>query len=249
MPIKCAGAPQKAMYLSCDDWLRRGVLSNVNVEFNNAGGVLFGVATYVAPLMKYIEKYKIKLAFNSNLIKVDGNRKVAWFEVKDTAGNVTVEEKAFDILHVVPPQTPPCLVRNSLLADAAGWCEVDHKTLQNPRYLNVFSLGDVSSTPNAKTAAAARKQVGIVAKNIISYRLGQPLDAKYDGYGSCPLTVEKGKVILAEFGYGGKLLPTFPLDSTVPRSSAWFLKATLLPWVYWNLMIKGREWLANTTPQ
>jgi hypothetical protein len=41
-----------------------------------------------------------------------------------------------------------------------------------------------------------------------------PLPLKYDGYGSCPLTVEKGKVVLAEFGYGGKLLPTFPLDPT-----------------------------------
>ena len=29
----------------------------------------------------------------------------------------------------------------------------------------------------------------------------------YNGYGSCPLTVERGKIILAEFGYGGKLLP------------------------------------------
>lgn len=35
-------------------------------------------------------------------------------------------------------------------------------------------------------------------------------DAIYDGYGSCPLTVERGKIVLAEFGYGGKLLPSFP---------------------------------------
>jgi sulfide:quinone oxidoreductase len=67
----------------------------------------------------------------------------------------------------------------------------------------------------------------------------------YDGYGSCPLTVERGRIVLAEFGYGGKLLPTFPLDPTVPRKSAWFLKATLLPWIYWNGMLRGREWLAR----
>lgn len=249
MPIKCAGAPQKAMYLSCDNWLRNGVQKDIEVEFNNAGGVLFGVPTYVAPLMRYINKYSIDIAFNSNLVKVDGKNKVAWFEVKDSEGKITIKEKSFDMIHVVPPQTAPCVIRNSPLADAAGWCEVDHNTLQNPKFSNVFALGDVASTPNAKTAAAARKQVGIVAKNILSYRLGQPLVAKYDGYGSCPLTVEKGKVILAEFGYGGKLLPTFPLDSTIPRKSAWFLKATMLPWVYWNLMLKGREWLADSTPQ
>jgi len=249
MPIKCAGAPQKAIYLSCYDWLQRGVLKNINVEFNNAGAVLFGVATFVPPLMKYIDKYNVKLAFNSNLVRVDGNKKLAWFEAKDAEGNVTVHEKSFDMLHVVPPQTAPCLVRNSPLADAAGWCEVDHKTMQSTKFPNVFSLGDVASTPNAKTAAAARKQVVIVAENLLSYRLGNPLTAMYDGYGSCPLTVERGKVILAEFGYGGKLLSTFPLDPTIPRKSAWFLKATMLPWVYWNLMLKGREWLAKTTPQ
>lgn len=249
MPIKCAGAPQKAMYLSCDHWLREGVLNKINVEFNTAGAVLFGVATYVPPLMKYVEKYNAKLAFNSNLVKVDGERKLAWFDVKDADGNITRQEKPFDFLHVVPSQQPPLVVRNSPLADAAGWCEVDQYTLQSPRYPNVFSLGDVCSAPNAKTAAAARKQVIIAAQNLLSLREGRPLSEKYDGYGSCPLTVEKGKIILAEFGYGGKLLPTFPIDSTVPRSSAWFLKATLLPWVYWNCMLKGREWLAKCTPQ
>jgi len=31
MPIKCAGAPQKAMYLSADHWLKSGVLNNIDV--------------------------------------------------------------------------------------------------------------------------------------------------------------------------------------------------------------------------
>ncbi|HSI94998.1 MAG TPA: FAD/NAD(P)-binding oxidoreductase [Methylophilaceae bacterium] len=247
MPIKCAGAPQKAMYLSCDHWLKKDVLKNINVEFHNAGGVLFGVAAFVPPLMKYVEKYNAKLVFNSNLVKVDGNKKLAWFDYKDFAGNIIRKEKSFDLLHVVPPQVPPDLVKNSPLADAAGWCEVDHATLRHPRYHNVFSLGDVCSAPNAKTAAAARKQVVIVAENLIAARQGRPLTHAYDGYGSCPLTVETGKIILAEFGYGGKLLPTFPLNPIIPRYTAWFLKATLLPWFYWNCMLKGHEWLTKCT--
>lgn len=247
MPIKCAGAPQKAMYLSCDHWLKQGILNRINVEFNLAGPALFGVATYVPPLMKYIDKYKVKLVFTSNLVKIDGSKKIAWFDIKDAEGNVTKVEKSFDILHAVPPQIPPEVVSSSPLADAAGWCEVNQHTMQHPRFPNVFAVGDICGTTNAKTAAAARKQVVVVAENIISFRAGIPLLSMYDGYGSCPLTVEKGKVILAEFGYGGKLLPTFPLDSTIPRSSAWFLKATLLPWLYWNCMLKGREWLAKST--
>lgn len=245
MPIKCAGAPQKAMYLSCDHWLKQGTLNNIDVEFNLAGAALFGVPTFVPPLMKYVEKYNARLAFNANLVKVDGPARTAWFEVKDADGNVTVQEKTFDMLHVVPPQVAPDFIRQSPLADAGGWCEVNPHSLQHLRYPHIFGLGDVCGTSNAKTAAAVRKQIVVVAENLLALRKQAPLPLKYDGYGSCPLTVEKGKVVLAEFGYGGKLLPTFPLDPTRARRSMWFLKATLLPWFYWNGMLKGREWLTR----
>lgn len=247
MPIKCAGAPQKAMYLSCDYWLHQGVLNNINVEFNTAGAVLFGVADFVPSLMKYVQRYHAKLAFNSNLVKVDGPNKIATFDVKDSEGKITRADKPFDMLHVTPPQVAPDFLSNSPLADAAGFCEVNPKTLQHVRYSNIFSLGDACSSPNAKTAAAARKQIVIVADNLMAAREGKELPDIYDGYGACPLTVERGKVILAEFGFGGKLLPTFPLDPTAPSRFAWFLKARVFPWLYWNGMLKGREWLTRST--
>jgi len=247
MPIKCAGAPQKAMYLSGDHWFKRGNLNQMDIEFNLATPGLFGVKTYVEPLMEYVKKYQAKLVFTSNLVKIDGKAKKAWFDIKDAEGNVTQVEKSFDMIHVTPPQVAPDVISSSPLADAGGWCEVEQHTLQHPRFPNVFAVGDICGTPNAKTAAAARKQIVVVANNVISLRADVALLSFYDGYGSCPLTVEKGKVILAEFGYGGKLLPTFSLDSTKPRKSAWFLKATLLPWVYWNCMLKGREWLAKSS--
>ncbi len=245
MPIKCAGAPQKAMYLSCFEWEKRGLLSHIQVELNNAGPALFGVKDYVEPLMLYIRRYKATLNLSTTLVKVDGPNKTAWFQLKDAEGNVTTAEKKFDMLHVVPPQTAPDFIRQSPLSDANGWVEVNQHSLQHVRFPNVFGVGDVTNTPNAKTAAAARKQVVIVAENILALRDNEPLPSRYDGYGSCPLTVEKGKIILAEFGYGGKLVPTFNWDSTLPRKSAWLLKKYILPWLYWNLMLKGREWLAR----
>ena len=248
MPIKCAGAPQKAMYLSCDYWRKQGVLDSIAVQFNLAGAVLFGVPAFVPPLMKYVEAYNARLAFQSTLIKVDGPNKTAWFDVTGADGSVTRVEKTFDMLHVVPPQQAPDVIRRSELADKAGWFDTDPATLQHPRYPEIFALGDVCGTSNAKTAAAARKQVVVVAENLLALRNGAVLPKRYDGYGSCPLTVENGKVILAEFGYGGKLLPTFPLDPTVARKSAWLLKATLLPWFYWNGMLKGREWFTDCKP-
>jgi sulfide:quinone oxidoreductase len=248
MPIKCAGAPQKAMYLSCDNWRRRGVLSNTEVEFHTAANVLFGVPAYVPALMKYVERYGIKLNFESKLVAVDGDARVATFERKNANGGLERVQREFDMLHAVPPQTAPDFVAKSPLAGETGFITVDQDTLQHTRFPNVFALGDSTTTPNAKTAAAARKQAPVVAINLISVLEGGEPVVAYDGYGSCPLTVELGKIVLAEFGYGGKLLPSFPkwlLDGEQPTRAAWFLKDRMLPTIYWHFMLKGREWLAK----
>jgi len=243
MPIKCAGAPQKAMYLSCDHWLRGGVLDQIEVAFHNAGAVLFGVADYVPALMEYVEKYSIDTQFSSNLIAVDGAAGQATFATSE--GDVT---RDFDMLHVVPPQVAPQFLADSALAADSGFTDVDQHTLQHVRYPNVFGLGDAGSMPNAKPMAAARKQAPVVAVNLLQQLGGHGPRSGYDGYGSCPLTVERGKIVLAEFGYGGKLMPSFPewiIDGTRPQRLSWILKADVLPWIYWNGMLKGREWLAG----
>ncbi len=248
MPIKCAGAPQKAMYLSCDIWREAGVLGDIEVEFHNAGAVLFGVATYVPALMEYIGKYGIDLQLESKLVAVDGPNRTATFERKGTDGAVERIERTFDMLHAVPPQVAPEFVAHSPLAAESGFIDVDPATLRHVRYPNVFALGDAANTSNAKTAAAARKQAPVVAVNVLAALEGKEPVADYDGYGSCPLTVERGKIVLAEFGYGGKLLPSFPswlLDGTKPSKAAWFLKERMLPPIYWQAMLKGREWMAH----
>jgi len=247
LPIKCPGAPQKAMYLSCSEWQARGYLENIEVELNIADAALFSVPIFVPYLMAYVKKYNAKLCFNSNLIAIDGVKKIATFAVKDEAGNLSTVEKSFDMLHVVPPQGPHECIKQSLLANANGWVEVDQYSLQHLRYSNVFALGDCCSSPNSKTLAAVRKQVVVVAVNLLAHlhKLNMPL--KYDGYGACPLTVEHGKIILAEFGFGGKLLPSFPwlINPLKASKLAWILKKDLLPWIYWHIMLKGREWLAR----
>ncbi|WP_223423794.1 bifunctional protein tyrosine phosphatase family protein/NAD(P)/FAD-dependent oxidoreductase [Tateyamaria pelophila] len=248
MPIKCAGAPQKAMYLSGDAWFRRGVLKNIDIQFNNAGGVLFGVKDYVPALMEYVKKYDASLNFFHNLVAVDGPAKKAWFDVAKPDTPVERVEMDFDMMHVCPPQTAPDFIRVSPLADAAGWIDVDQATLRHKTYDNVWSLGDVMNAPNAKTAAAARIQAPIVAENLVADMRGGAPVAQYNGYGSCPLTVERGKIVLAEFGYGGTMLPSFPkflIDGTKPTRAAWFLKEKMLPPVYWKGMLKGREWMAK----
>ena len=248
MPIKCAGAPQKSMYLSADHWTRQNVLKDIDIEFHNAGGVLFGIKEYVPALEEYVAKYQIGLNFHHNLVAVDGPLRTAWFDVvkPDVAPERIAVE--FDMMHVTPPQCAPDFIAASPLADAAGWVDVDQASLRHKTYENIWSLGDVMNAPNAKTAAAARKQAPVVADNIIADIRGRAAVSQYDGYGSCPLTVERGKIVLAEFRYGGALQPSFPtwlIDGTKPSRLAWLLKEKILPPIYWKAMLKGREWLAR----
>ncbi len=248
MPIKCAGAPQKALYLSGDHWYREGVLDNIDIQFMNAGGVLFGVKDYVPALQSYMNRYRADLHFFHDLTAIDGPAKKAWFEVKTPETEARTVEVEFDMIHVVPPQVAPDFVRVSPLADASGWVDVDQATLRHKTYENVWSLGDVMNAPNAKTAAAARMQAPIVAENVADDIDGRSPTAIYNGYGSCPLTVEKGKIVLAEFGYGGTLLPSFPkwvIDGTRPTRAAWFLKEQILPPFYWKAMLRGKEWMVK----
>jgi sulfide:quinone oxidoreductase len=181
-------------------------------------------------------------------VAIDGPARKAWFDVADGEGKTTRVERSFDMIHVCPPQTAPDFIRVSPLADDVGWLDVDQNTLRHRRFENVYGLGDVINAPNAKTAAAARKQAPVVAQNIVHDLAGGANVAHYDGYGSCPLTVERGKIVLAEFGYGGRLLPSFPhwvVNGTRPSRVAWLLKEKILPPLYWGGMLKGREWLAR----
>jgi sulfide:quinone oxidoreductase len=85
-----------------------------------------------------------------------------------------------------------------------------------------------------------------------------PLMSAYQGYASCPLIVARGRTILAEFGYGGKLMETFGSSGAFPLNMIgtegkyqqrffYFLKEQLFPFVYWNLWTRGM-WYGTTGP-
>ncbi len=240
MPIKCAGAPQKIMYLAADRFRKKGIADKVNVEFFNAGPGMFGVPFFAKALTKVVADYGITTNFGHNLVAIDGAAKTATFEATDADGKKSKVTKDFDMIHVTPPQSAPDFIKSSPLANEGGWVDVHQGTLQHNKFSNVFGLGDVASTPNAKTAAAVRKQVPVVVDNILKLLDKKELVEGYDGYGSCPLTTSLSTVMLAEFSYGGKVTPSFPfLDPRTNSRLWWFGKTFGFPWLYWKIMIKG----------
>jgi sulfide:quinone oxidoreductase len=236
-PIKCAGAPQKALYLAADYFQKHG--RKADLRFYTAAGAMFGVPFYSGALDQVMAAYQATPVFGHKLVAVDGAAKTATFETSAN-GEKLREQVRFDFLHVVPPQSAPDFIRNSTLADAAGWLDVDKSTLQHLRHPTIFGLGDCTSTPNSKTAAAVKSQVPVVVANVSSALQGGGNVLEYDGYAACPLTTSAGKVLLAEFCYGGAVSPSLPLDPRVPRRMYWWLKKSLLPYFYWNVLLRGK---------
>lgn len=86
---------------------------------------------------------------------------------------------------------------------------MDKSTTQHTKYANVFSIGDASSLPNSKTAAAITSQVPVLVDNLLAVMNGQKPTAAYDGYASCPLLTGHNELMLCEFKYGGVPKETF----------------------------------------
>lgn len=236
MPIKCAGAPQKAMYLAADHFRRSGL--KIDISFHTPGPSMFGVLFYAKALSEVVAQYGITPRYNHNLVAVDGPGKRAVFETGPSDARAKVEF-AFDFLHVVPPQSAPDFIKTSPLADASGWVAVDKQTLRHTQHANVWGLGDCTTTPNSKTAAAVRAQAPVLVANLLRALGGASEEARYDGYASCPLTTSRGKIMLAEFVYDGVVTPSFAGDPRIPRRRYWWLKKHYLPYLYWEQMLRG----------
>lgn len=239
-PIKCAGAPQKIAYLAADYWRQQRVLPDIRVVLVLPTPGMFGVPEFSEELERVVSRYGIDVLKSSEVTEIDGaGRNLV---VTDNAAETT-SSLDFDFLHTVPPQSAPDWLKATPLADAAtpgGYVEVEKYTMQHTRYDNVFALGDAGSTPNSKTGAAIRKQAPVLVENLTAVMAEHEPTARYGGYASCPLTTARDKMLLAEFDYSMRPAPSFPgIDTTRERKDMWYLKRHGLPFMYWNLMLKG----------
>ena len=242
MPIKCPGAPQKIAYLA-DDAIKRdpALAARSKVIYATATPGIFGVPTYAAPLREVVARKGIEARYSHVLTEVRAASKEAVFTVKKEGEEPREEVISYALLHVTPPMAAPDVVAQSPLAAASGFVEVDQYSLQHVRFANVFAIGDVSGMPNSKTAAAVRGQAPVLVANLLAQLDGGQGSGSYDGYSCCPLITGYGKTIMAEFNYKQEPTPSFPLDPTVERWSMWWVKVNLLPWLYWNRMLKGAD--------
>lgn len=258
-PLKCGGAPQKIMYLAESHWRKSHVRGASQVVFATPGTIIFGIPQIAQTLMNVVGRKDINLRFGYKLAKVDGPNRIAWYEFADHQKEYNHKEVKtekdgkltgihYDFMHTAPPSVAPDFIRNSVLANETGWLEVHKHTLQHLRYANIFGLGDVAALPTAKTGAAVRKQVPVVVENLQLMRSRNIIGSKaYNGYSSCPIVTDYGKMVLAEFDYDNNFTPDPKLKQLLISDSAkehwrlWMLKKYGLPYLYWNKMLKGKD--------
>ena len=102
--IKCAGAPQKILWMALSQWERDGVRKEILPIFATGGAAMFAVPKYSKALEELRVKRRVEGLFQHNLVGIDYKNKTATF--KNLAEDGKEVEKEFGFLHVVPPQKP-----------------------------------------------------------------------------------------------------------------------------------------------
>ena len=237
-PVKCPGAPQKIMYIAEEYFRKHNVRDNIEVVYNTALPVIFGVKKYAAALRGVCERRNIAVNVQTNLIHINPESQEAVFQRLDKPNETFVQK--YSLLHVCPPMGPPDVLKNHpSLTNEVGFLSVDSKTLRHTKYSNIYGIGDCTNTPNSKTMAAIAAQGKVLYKNIVDDLDGKPMTMAYNGYSSCPLVTGYNKCILAEFDYNLKPLETFPVNQGREYYFMFLLKAYVFPFLYWNLMTRG----------
>lgn len=236
--VKCGGAPLKACFLSEDFNAKRGTRKDQTFSFYTGLPACFAVPYYKDKIRAIMKDRDIVEHDHANLIEVRGENREAVFQHKDGSKEVV----KFDFLHVVPPMGPHEFMKDSPIANSAGYVEVDKATCQHVKFANIFSLGDASSLPASKTAAAACTQASVVCENVLAQRNAptQPLPKAYSGYSGCPITIDSDTVLMAEFLYGGVPAETLKFVDQRSPSKIWmFMKSWAFPEMYWNGILTG----------
>jgi sulfide:quinone oxidoreductase len=191
MPYKCPAAPYEAALLIDDVLRRRGIRERVVLAVYTPEPQPMPVAGPVVgdAVRGMLEEQGIDYHPNVQLLSIDAGRRELLFKDGATA--------AFDLLAGVPPHRPPAAVRESPLANEAGWISVNNRTLAT-RFENVFAIGDVTAIklangkPLPKAGVFAHAEGSSVASRVAAQIEGGR-GHEFDGVGFCWVSMARGR--------------------------------------------------------
>ncbi len=234
-PAPCGASALKPLFMACDHWRRTGVLRDLDVHLVLPGATPLGLAGPDARLEQVLMSYGVQVHRESQISRLR-EREVT---VASGSGEHVVQD--VDFAHVVPHYRAPRWVVDGGLAGThpAGLVDVDPLTLRHKRFPYVWSVGDVADVATRPSGGALRKQVAVLAANILA-REGEELE-HYDGYTVIPITTSRRRLMLVEVDRDGHPQPSVPFpDLTKPRAVTWWVDRYVLPQVYWRRILRGK---------
>ncbi|MFB4353372.1 FAD/NAD(P)-binding oxidoreductase [Microbacterium sp. LS_15] len=232
-PASCAGVAQKPLYLACDRWRRRGVLDRIRVVFVTPESAPFSIGEVASELHRSLDAYGVETIYDAEVVDVRSH--ASELDVVVGGQKTTI---GYDVLHAAPPQAAAAWIAESGLQGNDGFVDVDRETLRHRRWEDIWALGDVASVTPVRSGGAIRKQAKVIAD-----ALTRPHRRRsYDGYSETPFTVTARTAVFAEFDRLGRLQPSIPRWRTLYRERrfTYLMDRWVLPWVYWNLILRGR---------
>jgi sulfide:quinone oxidoreductase len=238
MPVKCPVAPLEFCFLADSYFKKRGIRDKVEL-------------TYVTPLDGAFTKPVCNREL-SGLLTDKGVNLVTEFNTGevDGAGGRLVSydgrEVPFDLGVVIPLHGGQDYVsRSPGLGDELGFVPTDQRTLQSKARPNVFVIGDAADVPTSKAGSVAHFEGEVLARNVVRFLAGKPLEAGFDGHTNCFIESGSGKALLIDFNYDTEpLTGHFPGRVGLPllrQSRLNHLGKLAFGWLYWHVLLPGRE--------
>lgn len=239
MPIKCPVAPLEFIFLADDYFRKKGIRDKVDLTFVTPLDAAFTKPVAARELGGFLEEKNINLVteFNIGRVEPEEHKIVSWDE----------REIAYDLLITIPTNMGIKAIEESGLGDELNFIPTNKHTLQSEEWENIFVIGDATDLPASKAGSVAHFEAEILFENLMSVINGEPMTASFDGHANCFIESGNGKGLLIDFNYDVEPLPgKFPIPGVGPFT---LLKETKMNhlgklgfrWIYWNLLIKGKE--------
>jgi sulfide:quinone oxidoreductase len=245
MPIKCPVAPLEFCFLADAYFRKRGIRGKVDLTYVTPLDGAFTKPVASRELGGLLKDKDVSLVTEFNTGEVDG------------AGGRLISydgrEVPFDLAVVVPLHGGQAYVERSPgLGDGLGFVPTDPRTLQSRVRPNVFVIGDAADIPTSKAGSVAHFEGEVLARNVTRYLAGQPADAGFDGHTNCFIESGSGKALLIDFNYDTEpLTGHFPGPAGLPllrQSRLNHLGKLAFGWLYWHVLLPGREIPAVRSP-
>ncbi|WP_228389457.1 NAD(P)/FAD-dependent oxidoreductase [Cumulibacter manganitolerans] len=234
-PAPCGGTALKPLFSACDYWRQHGVLRDLDVHLVTPYHGILDIPFAESRLRDQLDRYGVRVHHQKTVSAVDHEHQTLTLQGADgETERITGIERAF----IVPPYTTAGWLEP--LTNAGGLIDVDRHTLAHRSHRSIWSLGDAAAVDTRPSGGALRRQVDILAENIVRSRRAEPLRT-YDGYTVIPITTDRRRLMLLEFDRDLHPQPTvrWP-DLTRPRRSLWFFDRYLEPMIYFRALLRGR---------